>query len=1125
MTVNPTLGSSNLASSNLARVLARYLLLGLAGLVLTACSSPATPALSLAAADITFEAEEASKALVLTNNGDPGSTLEWSASVSYEEVSYEGTATGWLGVTPASGGTPGGGADTLTLTVDRADLTPGDHEARLTVTSNGGNASVRVLLRVVAPPQLVLSASDLSFDADDVSKTFVLRNGGDPGSTLEWSAAVNYEGAAAGWLGITPASGSTSGGGADTLTLAVDRADLAPGDYQARLTVTSNGGENSIRVRLRVAAPPQPQLGELADVVEFEPDETSVILAIRNSGDAGSALTWRLGVSYQGSASGWLSVDPDSGSTSGGDRRTAALSVDRDGLAPGRYGATLTVSSNGGESSIPVFVNVAAPEPVPALELSATELDFGEGATQRTLSVGNSGEAGSSLQWSANLTYQEGEPDWLSVSPLNGNVAAGDAQALSLTANRTGLAPGDYQARLSVSSNGGSQSVSVRLRVPQPPPPQQLTFSLEPTTLDFGVGSSAATFTLSNTHPRAITWTASVDANWLTLVNPSSAERGEPLAPGAADAVRVSVDRAELEPGSYQATITVRAEDASDANLNDTRTLTVSMRVPATEPPASSSIGGRVTTANAAIAITTAAQGEPETLSTATAAIGLGTDAGMNRPAYAPGELLVRYRQDGLGTLSGEGLYSQSVKTLAEDYALTVLRTGDSSLPDIVALPPGADVEAAATRLEADPRVLFATPNYYVYSQNLPNDPEIQGQWALAASGLPAAWGRETGGTSRVVVAVIDSGFALQHPDLAGRFLPGYDFCANQDCSQTDADPTFGQSQNFHGSHVAGLIGAIGDNGVGISGAAYGNNLRLLPIKVYPDDGSSSPISTLIDALNWAVGIPVTTIDGKQVSNPNPARVINMSLGGNFSMPFALQEAIDNARARGAVIVVAAGNDGAGRVQSPAAAEGVLAVGAHNQAFRRSCFSNFGQPDADAFGPGGLDLLAPGGDRFLNCRNASQGLLSTVPGNDYARAIGTSMAAPMVSAVAALLLSREPSLSVSQLESRLTGSAYFDPSYMNAQEYGAGVLRADRALGLSGPGDSLSVVAEGPSATQATVTLDLMGGSTPYSLNNLRAGAYTLSAGDPASLFGRRQASVGAGQNLEDQTIELQGGP
>ena len=439
-------------------------------------------------------------------------------------------------------------------------------------------------------------------------------------------------------------------------------------------------------------------------------------------------------------------------------------------------------------------------------------------------------------------------------------------------------------------------------------------------------------------------------------------------------------------------------------------------------------------------------------------------------------------------------------------YGLRVLErvAGQADLVDIGA----QDVLKLAAELNADPRVSYAEPVYYLYTTGVPNDTLLEKQWPLASAGLPVAWSAETGAGADVVVAVIDSGFDTNHPDLRRRFLPGIDFCAqvvSNTCSDaTDTDPGNGNSGNRHGTHVAGILGASANNGQGIAGVAYGSGVKLLPIKIFSDEGGGATSVTFINGIRWAAGLDVK-VDGKTLKNPNPADIINMSLGGFFDSK-TVQGAINEARAAGSLLIAASGNNGVNQIMSPAAAEGVIAVGSINPNFRRSCFSNYGT--GAQFGPGKLDLVTAGGEGSAlprpaaisdvprpQCRPDIIGVTSTFPNNSYGLEAGTSMAAPLAAGVAALILAQQPELSVEELENKLLKSTYFDNSYMTESEYGKGVLRAENALGLPGPGAKVTVSAEGDSDSALdTVILDLFGSSTSYTLDNLTAGAYKVEA-------------------------------
>ncbi|HEX7004897.1 MAG TPA: S8 family serine peptidase [Trueperaceae bacterium] len=469
--------------------------------------------------------------------------------------------------------------------------------------------------------------------------------------------------------------------------------------------------------------------------------------------------------------------------------------------------------------------------------------------------------------------------------------------------------------------------------------------------------------------------------------------------------------------------------------------------------------------------------------------------------AYVPGEVLV-VRRSGSERLSALDLGSRR------------------PAPELVELGPLEGVPSAINRLSRDPEVELASPNYYIYPTALPNDPYLPQQWSLPSAGIPVTWGEP--GENQVVVAVVDSGFDLDHEDLEGVFLPGYDFCGNSDCSATDSDPSNGSAGNWHGTHVAGVVAAVGDNGLGVKGVADSRSVRILPVKIFNDEGGGANTQVLIEGLRWAAGLPV---DGVPV-NAQPARVINLSLAGDFSSEI-LQATIDEVRAAGALVVASTGNAGVDRVMSPAAAAGVVAVGSINSDFERSCFSNYG---VGSNGPGGVDILAPGGEAdgsIVPCGISPyevEGLMSSIPGDAYGSAVGTSMAAPMVSAAAALILSHEPELSVAELERRLLDSAYFDPDSMNEAEYGAGVLRADRALGYLGPGDSVVIELTETSSgagRQLPLTLGVAPGGAEFSFDGIAPGRYQLRAVDPesTSLVRSLDLALAPGEQLRTNLI------
>ncbi len=371
-----------------------------------------------------------------------------------------------------------------------------------------------------------------------------------------------------------------------------------------------------------------------------------------------------------------------------------------------------------------------------------------------------------------------------------------------------------------------------------------------------------------------------------------------------------------------------------------------------------------------------------------------------------------------------------------------------------------------AEQLQLDSAVQYADPARRAFPRRVPNDPLYAQQWALtdATGGInaPAAWDLQIG-SSGVTVAVIDTGIT-PHPDLIGRILHGYDFISDptiaNDGGGRDADPSDpgdGTSDNecgdgipgepsfFHGTFVSGLIAADTDNGIGIAGLDW--NAKILPVRALGKCGGT--FDDILDALLWAVGVPVAGVP----PNPNPARVINLSLGGIGSCPQAFQDAINTALAQGSVIVAAAGNDSEDAMNSaPANCSGVMTIGASTRGGDITQYSNFGRR---------IDLSAPGGDGQLADWILSTGNDGVAgPGNpDYEFAVGTSFSAPYVAATASLMIARNANLTPGRIQDIITGTARGFPSGTAcgvSGQCGSGLLDTSLALQSTIPGVSVA---------------------------------------------------------------------
>ncbi len=427
----------------------------------------------------------------------------------------------------------------------------------------------------------------------------------------------------------------------------------------------------------------------------------------------------------------------------------------------------------------------------------------------------------------------------------------------------------------------------------------------------------------------------------------------------------------------------------------------------------------------------------------------------------ATNQLILRMADDGMRRIQ-----SVQEQQMAPDLRLpdgTPLRyirrlSGDGN-EVVVRLPAAVGAEAAtelARQMAAKPEILSAEVDGYRYPALVPNDPGYLGlppnflnQWNLFedAGGIrmQAAWDTTTG-SSAVIIALLDTGI-LPHRDLnAARIEAGYDFISDPDTANDgdgrDPNPTdagdavvadeCGQgssaaNSSWHGLTVAGIMVAESDNDLDIAGIDF--FAHVLPVRVLGKCGGL--VSDIVDAIRWSVGLHIAGVP----DNPSPARVLNLSLSGPGDCSSSEQRAINDAVNAGAVVVVAAGNEGEDvATQSPANCDNVIVVGATNRAGSRTSYSNFGEQ---------LDLSAPGGESGDGILTLSNNGIKNAGNDIVGVVIGTSYTTAQVSAIASMMFSLDAVLTPDMVEDllRRTTRAFPDAS-CNTNNCGSGILDA-----------------------------------------------------------------------------------
>ena len=504
-------------------------------------------------------------------------------------------------------------------------------------------------------------------------------------------------------------------------------------------------------------------------------------------------------------------------------------------------------------------------------------------------------------------------------------------------------------------------------------------------------------------------------------------------------------------------------------------------------------------------------------------------------PAAAPvmGEarVIVKFKAESglMRALSANSMTAppQHAQTLSSRLGLSLTDGRPIGARAQVVMAKGMSSVELAERLAAQSDVEYAVVDERKYALAAPNDPlygaqattaPAAGQWylrapnsstivnatsVLSAINAEAAWNITTGSSS-VVVAVLDTGVRLDHPDLAPKLRPGYDFVRasiSNDGDGADADPSdpgdgCGTTTNdWHGTQVSGLVGAATNNGIGMAGA--GRDVMLLPVRVLGCGGGFD--SDIQAGMLWAAGLSTAP-----TPNAYPAKVVNLSLGSNGACNMAYRDTVTQLNNAGVVVVAAAGNEGIA-VGTPANCPGVIAVAGVRHAGTKVGYSDLG-PEIAVAAPAGNCVNASGTCLYpllttsnsgtnTAVTNAAGGSIYTGGGGDAS--LGTSFSAPLVAGTVGLMFSANPTLTPAQVLAALKSTARAVPAsgssvgvaactaptataqsaecYCTTSTCGAGMLDASQAVAAVATTTATIVVASTAATAGTAVALNSTG--------------------------------------------------
>ena len=407
------------------------------------------------------------------------------------------------------------------------------------ITIKAGETSSSDVLLTPIKPELNVSLSELNYGTDETSLTFTITNNGK--GELKWEVKEDIE-----WLEVNPASGTTTTE-TSSVTVKISRDKMEPGNYDRTISVTTNGGNKEINVKVIIEGP----ILEVSPLnLDFGSEDTKKTLLLKNIGDR------NLDYSITSEASWVSSINPSSGNITD-ETDPVEISVNRNGLNYGNYSAVLHIISTG--SSIDIDVQMVVPDPnKPQLTISNSILNFGTDQSSMSFTISNSGNG--NLEWSL-----EDNQTWINVNSNSGTLTSDGTKDIIVTVNREGLVPNNYFGKIDITSNGGSQTCNIEMEILAEP-----VLNVAPIVLDFGHTETVLPFVIKNLGTGNLNWDITKNKNWISLSENEGTNQSS---------INVSVDRSSVDYGVYSGEVNVTSNGGYESVV-----INMEKRAPNTAP-------------------------------------------------------------------------------------------------------------------------------------------------------------------------------------------------------------------------------------------------------------------------------------------------------------------------------------------------------------------------------------------------------------------------------------------------------------------------------------------------------------------------------------------------------------